>query len=63
MIEKVENVSHLKQLEEFWANDNRIADLNGLDKELGQDKMPGLETVYLEGNPGQKRKVQRTGGS
>ncbi|EST07457.1 Leucine rich repeat 4 [Kalmanozyma brasiliensis GHG001] len=55
MIEKVENVGHLSRLEEFWANDNRIADLNELDKELGPNRMPALETVYLEGNPAQKK--------
>ncbi|CBQ71688.1 probable SDS22-protein phosphatase 1, regulatory subunit 7 [Sporisorium reilianum SRZ2] len=53
MIEKVENVAHLVNLEEFWANDNRIADLNGLDRELGGCK--ALETVYLEGNPAQRK--------
>ncbi|CDR87134.1 probable SDS22-protein phosphatase 1, regulatory subunit 7 [Sporisorium scitamineum] len=55
MIETVENVGHLSKLEEFWANDNRITDLNGLDKELGPNKCPSLETVYLEGNPAQKK--------
>ena len=55
MIEKVENVAHLVKMQEFWANDNRIEDLNGLDRELGPDKMPELETVYLEGNPGMRK--------
>lgn len=55
MIEKVENVGHLSLLQEFWANDNKITDLNGLDKELGETKMPALETVYLEGNPGMRK--------
>lgn len=55
MIEKVENVGHLSRLEEFWANDNKILDLNGLDKQLGPERMQGLETVYLEGNPGMKK--------
>ncbi|SNX83423.1 probable SDS22 - protein phosphatase 1, regulatory subunit 7 [Melanopsichium pennsylvanicum] len=54
MIEKVENVSHLSKLEEFWANDNKIQDLNDLDTYLGPNKVPGLQTVYLEGNPAQK---------
>ncbi|TKY86634.1 hypothetical protein EX895_004273 [Sporisorium graminicola] len=55
MIEAVENVGHLSKLEEFWANDNRISDLNGLDRELGVSRCPALETVYLEGNPAQKK--------
>lgn len=55
MIGKVENVGHLAKLEEFWANDNKIEDLNGLDRELGVERMPALETVYLEGNPGMRK--------
>ncbi|CCF53620.1 hypothetical protein NDA11_006114 [Ustilago hordei] len=55
MIEKVENVRHLEKMEEFWANDNKIADINGLDQELGEGRMPRLETVYLEGNPGMRK--------
>ncbi|SPO24671.1 probable SDS22 - protein phosphatase 1, regulatory subunit 7 [Ustilago trichophora] len=55
MIEKIENIGHLNKLEEFWANDNKIQDLNTLDKECGPNKMPNLETVYLEGNPAQKK--------
>lgn len=55
MIEKIENVAHLDQLEEFWANNNKIADLNDLDKQLGPNKMPALKTVYLEGNPAQRK--------
>ncbi|PWZ00805.1 WD40 repeat-like protein [Testicularia cyperi] len=54
MIEKIENIEHLSQLEEFWANDNKIANLNDLDRQLGPNKMPNLETVYLEGNPAQR---------
>ncbi|WFD18745.1 protein phosphatase regulatory subunit Sds22 [Malassezia caprae] len=61
----IENVSHLKKLSQFWANDNKIDDINHLDAQLGPQNMPELETVYLEGNPAQKaeassyrRKVQ-----
>lgn len=61
----IEHVRHLSRLSQFWANDNLIADLNRLDAHLGPQYMPHLDTVYLEGNPGQKseganyrRKVQ-----
>ncbi len=63
MIERIENVAHLNQLEEFWANDNRIEDLNDVDRQLGPNNMPNLETVYLEGNPAQKKEGPRIGGS
>ncbi len=52
---KVENVKHLSQLEEFWANDNQIADINKLEEELGPKHLPQLNTVYLEGNPAQRK--------
>lgn len=48
-IEVIENVSHLKDLEEFWASYNKIESLANLHEELGG--LPNLETVYLEGNP------------
>lgn len=37
------------------ANDNQIEDINHLGQELGPKNMPDLETVYLEGNPAQKK--------
>ncbi|KAK0552427.1 protein phosphatase regulatory subunit Sds22 [Tilletia horrida] len=53
-IEEIDGVSHLSKLVEFWANDNKIATLNTLDKHFGPSLMPHLETVYLEGNPAQR---------
>ncbi|PWN40922.1 L domain-like protein [Ceraceosorus guamensis] len=53
-IARIENVDHLKDLEEFWANDNQIPDLNALEAQLGTEKCPNLNTVYLEGNPAQR---------
>lgn len=61
-IEHIENISHLTQLEEFWASGNQIADLRALDSQLRP--LEKLTTVYLEGNPcqtndmaGYRRKV------
>jgi protein phosphatase 1 regulatory subunit 7 len=58
----IENISHLINLEEFWASYNQIPDLRALDSQLRV--LPKLETVYLEGNPcqtndmaGYRRKV------
>lgn len=51
-ITAIENVSHLKDLEEFWASYNKIESLANLHEELGG--LPNLETVYLEGNPCQR---------
>uniref|UniRef100_A0A672QY31 Protein phosphatase 1 regulatory subunit 7 n=1 Tax=Sinocyclocheilus grahami TaxID=75366 RepID=A0A672QY31_SINGR len=50
-IKKIENISHLTELKEFWMNDNQIENWADLD-ELKNAK--GLETVYLERNPLQK---------
>lgn len=51
LLVSIENLSHLPQLEEFWANNNQFDnDCYGqVDKELGAIKT--LQTVYLEGNP------------
>ena len=38
----------------FQANDNQVPDISDLEKELGKENCPKLETVYLEGNPLQK---------
>ncbi|CAD6901260.1 unnamed protein product [Tilletia controversa] len=54
MIEEIDGVSHLSNLVEFWANDNKIASFNYLDKHFGPTLMPQLETLYLEGNPAQR---------
>ncbi|CAO1622868.1 unnamed protein product [Parajaminaea phylloscopi] len=45
----------LTELEEFWANDNALEDLRDLEEQLKPQKCPKLETVYLEGNPVQKK--------
>lgn len=48
---KIENLSHLPVLEEFWANNNQFDNecYKQVEEELG--KIKTLETVYLEGNP------------
>lgn len=48
-IEVAQGLSTLVNLVEFWANDNKLADLDALAAELAGAS--GLETVYLEGNP------------
>lgn len=45
----------LTVLEEFWANDNALEDIRDLEQQLNPKKCPKLETVYLEGNPLQKK--------
>lgn len=47
----IENLSHLPNLEEFWANGNKFDNdvYDQVEKELGPIKT--LQTVYLEGNP------------
>lgn len=47
-IKKIENVNHLKNMQEFWINDNQINDWKCLDNLKDNEK---LETVYLERNP------------
>lgn len=37
------------------ANDNEIQDINKVAEELGPNLMPELTTVYLEGNPAQRK--------
>jgi protein phosphatase 1 regulatory subunit 7 len=61
LLKKVEKLSHLTQLEEFWVNRSEIAadQMQGnqnqfdsypdIEKEFG--KLSQLETVYFEGNP------------
>ncbi|WFD32273.1 protein phosphatase regulatory subunit Sds22 [Malassezia sp. CBS 17886] len=53
-IESLDGIAHLHKLTQFWANDNRINNINNVDKYLGPKVMPDLETVYLEGNPAQR---------
>ncbi|VDO29094.1 unnamed protein product [Heligmosomoides polygyrus] len=54
-------VSELKELSDFWANDNQISSWAEIEKLRGLEK---LDTVYLERNPiytddrtGYRRKV------
>lgn len=51
MITHIENLSHLPNLEELWANNNKLDNecYEEVEKELGAIKT--LHTVYLEGNP------------
>lgn len=51
LITRIENLSHLPNLEEFWANNNQFDNdcYEQVEKELGSIKT--LTTVYLEGNP------------
>jgi protein phosphatase 1 regulatory subunit 7 len=46
------NLSHLEQLEEFWASSNQLDSFQEIEKELGG--LEGLHTVYFEHNPLQK---------
>nr|XP_045367555.1 protein phosphatase 1 regulatory subunit 7 [Camelus bactrianus] len=50
-IKKIENVSHLTELQEFWMNDNLLESWSDLDELKGARN---LETVYLERNPLQR---------
>lgn len=53
-VESLEGIAHLTEMNQFWASDNQIKDINHLDSYLGPKLMPKLETVYLEGNPAQQ---------
>lgn len=48
-VTKLENISHLKQLEELWGSNNGLSSFEEVEREL-KDK-ENLETVYFEGNP------------
>ncbi|KAH9838427.1 L domain-like protein [Rhodofomes roseus] len=52
-VEALENVSHLSNLEELWMNDNKVDSLDALEPQLKH--ISTLETIYLEGNPVQKK--------
>jgi Leucine-rich repeat (LRR) protein len=52
-ISKLENLSHLKNLEELWASNNQLSSFEEVEREL-RDK-EDLSTVYFEGNPLQTR--------
>lgn len=48
-VSKLENLSHLKHLEELWASNNQLSSFEEVEREL-RDKEE-LKTVYFEGNP------------
>jgi Leucine-rich repeat (LRR) protein len=52
-VSKLENLSHLKNLEELWASNNQLSSFEEVEREL-RDKEE-LNTVYFEGNPLQTR--------
>jgi protein phosphatase 1 regulatory subunit 7 len=47
-LERIENVSHLMKLTDFWARQNKLSDFKDLDQLSG---LPKLTLVYLEMNP------------
>ncbi|XXQ36964.1 Protein phosphatase 1 regulatory subunit 7 [Plasmodiophora brassicae] len=48
-IERLTGIGRLKMLEELWANQNQLTDIDEVLSELRQ--LPQLQTVYLEWNP------------
>lgn len=50
---KLENISHLIELEELWASNNQLSSFEEVERELKDKK--NLQTVYFEGNPLQTR--------
>jgi len=48
-VSKLENLSHLKNLEELWASNNQLSSFEEVERELKD--MEELKTVYFEGNP------------
>ena len=48
-IAHLENLSHLRNLEELWASNNLLASFEEVEREL--KGIETLETVYFEGNP------------
>ena len=49
----LENLAPLQELEELWASDNLLDSFEELEQELANKE--GMQTVYLERNPLQKR--------
>lgn len=47
-ISRIENIGHLHKLEEFWFNDNLVADWGQIDILV---PMKQLKTLYMERNP------------
>lgn len=47
-IKRLSNIEHLKELEEFWVNDNQVDDWRNVEM---IEKLPALRTIYLERNP------------
>jgi protein phosphatase 1 regulatory subunit 7 len=56
-VEKIENMDHLTELEEFWANNNKISVFHDV---LHLKSLQGLKTIYLEANPVAKDPQYRT---
>lgn len=56
-IQRIENVSHLQKLTDFWASQNKLSDFNDLE-ELA--KLPKLTLAYLEMNPWPKKNNYRS---
>ena len=52
-ITHLEGLKPLTKLEEFWASDCQLESFEEVERELGGAE--GLETVYFEGNPLQRR--------
>lgn len=48
-VTNLEHLSSLKNLEELWGSNNKLASFDEVEREL-KDKEK-LETVYFEGNP------------
>lgn len=48
-ISRLENISHLSRLTEFWASDNNLSVFQEVESEL--KSISTLQTVYFEGNP------------
>ncbi|KAF2634624.1 L domain-like protein [Massarina eburnea CBS 473.64] len=54
-LEHLSGLSHLAKLQEFWASSCKLDSFDEVENELGG--LQELETVYLEGNPLQKRQM------
>ena len=54
-ISHLEKLESLARLEEFWASSNQLDSFEEIEKQLGSKE--SLETVYLEGNPLQKKNL------
>lgn len=55
MIDHIDQMQHLVHLEEFWANHNKLDQIDEVSKLAC---LPQLHTVYFEGNPIEKSTPQ-----